>query len=288
MKRIHILGAGGPAGVLLCRCLRDLPGVEVTGWDDAPWARLLMEVPQSRDHLSADLVIPVPDVLVREWAGMPNTFLPEAETIDRCQDKSKTARLLGDLAPHTYWVRETTGAGGRGARQEMAAQYLPGRNLSCELVYWSEDAVPLCFAKERLSYSVSHREPNVGGVGTSMVSRCIAPGILLHVADSAVRRLCKEGQPRGIFGVDFREDEWGTPRITEINAGRFLTASYVYYYRTGYNLPRLMVERCLGLERTELAPYPEGIGIVRQVDHEPWVGPLNSLDLYAGNQGGSE
>jgi hypothetical protein len=163
----------------------------------------------------------------------------------------------------------------------MAAQYLPGRNMSCELVYWGWGAKVQCFAKERLSYAVGRREPNVGGVGTSMVSRCIAPGELFALADKAICGLCKDSDPRGIYGVDFREDEWGTPRITEINAGRFLTASYVYYYRTGYNLPRLMVEQYLRLEETPLAPYPEGIGIVRQIDHEPWVGRLDCVESGA-------
>ena len=42
--------------------------------------------------------------------------------------------------------------------------------------------------------------------------------------------------------IDFKENKKGEPKITEVNAGRFLTASYVYYYLTDYNLPLLMVK----------------------------------------------
>jgi hypothetical protein len=238
-----------------------------------------MEVDPSNGATEADLVIPVPDVLVADWAGLANTFLPDPDTVRRCQDKAKAARILGDLAPRTYWVRETTGAGGRGARTEMAAQYLPGRNMSCELVFWHGELLGH-FCKERLSYLVAHREANVTGHGTSLVSTCIPPGNLVHDAHLACKRLSTDGVPHGIFGVDFREDEWGIARITEVNAGRFLTASYVYFYRAGYNLPRLAVERALGLPETPLGPYPEGISIVRQIDHEPWVGRLTTKKVW--------
>lgn len=277
MKRISILGAGGNAGVLLSRCLREDNRFEVVGWDDNPWARKLIEceVDERDKGTRADLIIPTPDSLVLLYADRPNTFLPPRRIVEICQDKALTAKLLGPaLCPETYWVRETSGAGGTGARQEMAAQYLPGRNVSVELLY-HEGLLRKYFVKERLSYSVKRVEPNVVGVGTSMVSRCVEGQEYVDLATDAIAKLSGPGKERGAFGVDLREDEYGRPYITEVNAGRLLTASYVYYYRCGYNLPRLLVELALGLDLTPLAQYPAGAAVVRQLDSEPYVGPLS-------------
>lgn len=271
VRTVHILGAGGVAGVGITRCLMD--DFDVSGWDDNPWARRMMVARPQSDH-EGDLVVPVPDSLVRLWAGRPRTFLPDEETIERCQEKHLTAKLLGDLSPLTYWVRDTHGAGGAGAAKldgRMAAEYLPGRNMSCELVYRRGELLGH-FTKERLSYAVAYVEPEVRGIGSSAVSRCIGDTNVLRIAKEAVSRLVSE--PNGVFSVDFKEDAYGTPLITEINPGRFLTASYVFFERTRYNLPRLMVEAALGLPLTPLPAYPEGIGVIRQTDSLPWVGRL--------------
>lgn len=275
-RRISILGAGGNAGVLLSRCLRADARFEVVGWDDNPWARKLIEcnVDEQARGTDADLIIPTPDSLVLLYADKPGTFLPAKSVIETCQSKALTAKLLGPvLCPETYWVRETSGAGGAGARQEMASQYLPGRNISVELVYCT-GVVWGHFVKERLSYSVKCIEPNVVGIGTSMVSRCIEAPEYVDLAKVAIAKLSGDGNEHGAFGVDFREDKYGRPYITEINAGRFLTASYVYYYRCGYNLPRLLVELALGMDVTPLTDYPVGNAVIRQFDSEPYVGPL--------------
>ena len=271
---VCILGAGGDAGRLMSRCLKDGDRFDVFGWDDSSWGRKLAECDLDRDH-QADLIVPVPDSLVRLWAGRPNTFLPSHDIVKLCQEKDNLAKLLGDLAPRTWWVRSTHGAGGYGAEKTMAADYLPGRNLSVELLYWHGD-LKASFSKERISYSTREVEPNVAGVGQSMVSRCIIDSNAFEVARWAMARIGEE--PHGIFGVDLREDEFGEPKITEINPGRWLTASYVYYSRTGYNLPRLACEIALGLEPSPLPAYPEGVGIIRALDREPWVGRLPRFD----------
>jgi len=65
MKYVTIFGAGGPAGILLSRCLRGIPDIDLSGWDDSPWARCLMEVDTAPDReMEADLLLPVPDVLI--------------------------------------------------------------------------------------------------------------------------------------------------------------------------------------------------------------------------------
>ena len=274
---VHILGAGGVAGIGLTRCLADSDRYTLTGWDDNPWARKMAECDLT-PSTDADLILPVPDSLVRLWSGRPNTCLPQPGVIERCQNKELAAKILGDHAPETYWVRDTHGAGGAGAAKltgQMCSEYLPGRNISVELLYWQGSLIGH-FAKERLSYKVTSVEPSVCGVGSSAVSRCISDPNAEDVARWAVRAI--DGEPHGVYSVDLKEDKYGQPKITEINPGRFLTASYVYFLRTGYNLPRLLVEYALNLTLTPLPEYPEGVAVIRQTDSLPWVGYLPRHD----------
>lgn len=273
---VHILGAGGVAGIGLTRCLKG--DFSVTGWDDNPWARKMAECDMIELPDSAELIMPVPDSLVRLWAGRPRTYLPPSDVIERCQNKELAAKILGPHAPATYWIRDTHGAGGAGAAKltgQMCSEYLPGRNLSVELVY-HEGELLAWFAKERLSYLVTSVQPNVAGIGSSAVSRCIDDSNARDVAVWAVRAIDK--RPCGIYAVDMKEDKFGQAKVTEINPGRFLTASYVYFLRTGYNLPRLYVEAALGIDRTPLPPYPEGQAVIRQTDSIPWCGRLPRWD----------
>ena len=276
-KLIHICGGGGVAGIGLTRCLKG--HFVLQGHDQSTWAEKMMECDKEGVHAhDADLIIPVPDKAVLKYAekggglGSGILFLPSYEEVKLCQDKAKTAEVLGNLAPKTFWVRDTQGAGGKGA--QMCSEYLPGRNYSCELVYRAGELLGH-FTKERLSYRVGSVDPLVNGIGSSAVSRCISSSRIVDIAKDAVERVSKhcDTVPNGVYSADFKENEDGQPKVTEINAGRFLTASYVYFYSTGYNLPLLMVKKFF-TEPYEIGAYPEGVGVIRQTDSMPYVGAI--------------
>lgn len=46
MKKILVLGAGGPVGRWICRCLAQRDDLELYGRDDSEWNRHMMEVPE--------------------------------------------------------------------------------------------------------------------------------------------------------------------------------------------------------------------------------------------------
>lgn len=264
MKTVHIIGAGGPAGVGMTRCLKE--HYSVTGSDESQWAKLMMECPRS--DLEVDLYIPLPDSSVRNSVGQGAVFLPPGKQIELCQDKAKTAEILGDLAPKVYWVRDTVGTGGKGA--QMASEMLPGRNFSVEYVIY-KGKVLAHFQKERISYSVKEKTRGLDNRGSSAVSVCQNYTNINYIAYEALSKL--PGELNGFYGVDLKEDEIGVPRVTEINAGRLLTASYCYFYLTGYNLPLVGVKAFLGEEIPPLPDYPVGFGLIRQVGQEPKLFP---------------
>lgn len=260
MKSILVEGAGGVAGIGMTRCLAN--DYIVFGNDTSPYGRLAMEAKPYTNE-AVDLMVPVPDAAVPRFVGKPKTLLPDKLTVEICQDKARCAAILGDLAPKTYWVRDTHGAGGKGA--QMASQFLPGKNFSCELAYFNGELIGH-FIKERLSYSVKNNDGAMDKRGSSAVSVCVNNPIVLLRAKEAIGMIMDK--PHGAFGVDFKEDEYGVPLITEINPGRFLTASYTYFYSTGYNLPLALVKAYFG-EEYKLGKYPEGEMVIRQTDCSP-------------------
>lgn len=243
---------------------------DLTGWDDSPWAKLMMEC-EPGDAGHADLTLPVPDSAVWSLRGMP-AFLPPKPHLGICREKGDLAKVVGDLAPNLIWVRNTMGSGGAGA--QMAQEFLPGRNFSCELVY--NDGVLLQnFIKERISYSVKGKTEGLDNRGTSAVSVCRRNQEVLQRSVDAISLLVEEtgDKANGFYGLDFKEDTKGTPKLTEINAGRLLTASYPYFYQTGFNLPLVGVRAFFGETSPELPEYPEGWGLVWQIGQKPRVVP---------------
>lgn len=264
MKNVHIVGSGGNAGQLAYRCLKD--HYHITGHDTSKWGELIMPC-EYTEPWNADMILPLPDKAVASRYGDSDlSFTPDMKQILLCQDKAKCAEVLGDLAPITYWVRETNGAGGKGA--QMASEYLPGRNISVELCF-NKNLIGY-FMKERLSYSISGSNEPTHQFGTSFVSKCIYDKKLLRKALDAISEIEQHTKTKayGFYGIDFKESEDGQFKITEINAGRLLTASYCYYHITGYNLLLAGVKSFLG-EKYTLGEYPLNYGIIRQMDQEP-------------------
>lgn len=265
MKTVHIVGAGGNAGQLAYRCLKD--HYEVTGHDSSPWGELIMPCKYD-EPWQADCILPLPDAAVASRYGdSDKSFCPDQKQILLCQDKAACAKEIGALAPQTLWIRDTQGAGGRGA--QMASEFLPGRNFSQEFCFYGNKIVGT-FQKERLSYSISGSKEPTHQFGTSFVSKCTYDETILKMSYYAISFIRESTRTplHGFYGVDLKQAEDGKFKVTEINAGRLLTASYCYYYLTGYNLLRAGIARFLG-DDYELGEYPEGYGIIRSMDMEP-------------------
>lgn len=269
MKTIYIEGAGGPAGIGLARCLKD--HYTVTGYDSSEWARLMMEIPVLKQgDKNADLSIYLPDSLILRYSQMPvkDEFLPPYEQIAICQDKGKLADLIGNLAPKRYWGRDLQGAGGSGA--EMISEYCPGKNYSQEFVYYKGRRLAH-FQKLRVSYSVKSRTQGIDNRGSSAVSVCTNEEEVFDTAKAALEKL--PGKLHGFYGIDLKCTGDGSPKVTEINAGRLLTASYGFFEHTGYNLPLAGVKAFFGEEDINPYDYPTGWGQIRQVGQLPQFFP---------------
>jgi len=283
MSRVLLLGAGGPAGENFTQCCH-MAGHVVAGVDPDPWARALSSADwtepraDDQDH-HCDFAHAQPDEEVLRLATDPSacaTLLPDAETIEVCQDKLVTATRIGDLAPESVaiwepedveaafsawgwpiWFRARKGAGSyaalpvegidigiawlrfwsrRGVRL-MASRYLPGANLSWTGVYSRGGELVASATKERIELLGASRAPS-GVSSTARVQKIVYRPDVAAFAKQAVEALTPN--PRGVFMVDLSEDADGRPFVTEINAGRFGTTS-LFFAETGGNLPAVLV-----------------------------------------------
>jgi len=141
--RIAVLGAGGPAGVNVCRAL-DAAGHDVIGVDDNKdhlvWAEpYCVAVGRDAGPIEPDVFHAQPDEMVRWLAAtdLPK-LMPSLEVIDVCQDKARSVQLwaaaglrthavtigpeipdhlqiAADVLGLPFWLRASKGAGARGA-----------------------------------------------------------------------------------------------------------------------------------------------------------------------------
>jgi biotin carboxylase len=186
------------------------------------------------------------------------------------------------------WVRATRGAGARASlpvttvdqavawarywvevrglafEDFMVGEFLPGREFAFQSI-WRDGELVTSQARERLEYLYGHLTPS-GQTSTPSVAKTIKRDDVNEIAASAVRAV--DVQANGVFCVDLKEDAGGTPRVTEINAGRFFTTSN-FLTAAGANMPHLYVRLACGEDVDGLPPFDaveEGLYWVRMVD----------------------
>lgn len=234
------------------------------------------------------------------------TMLPRIETVAVCQDKMmtnrrllgtgvpvpKTVNILGNdlsdaanlLGPE-FWVRDRRGAAGRGAWHVLpsrhceaaawiasnngwhtfiASEYLPGACVTWQSV-WCDGALVCAQSRERLEWAMANRSP-AGVTGVTGVARTISRSDVAEIGEACVRAL--DHKPNGIYGVDMKEDHRGTPRVTEVNIGRFFT-TIEFFTQMGLNMPDLYVRAGMGLRWKEPEKLPDDWYWIRSMDSLP-------------------
>jgi carbamoyl-phosphate synthase large subunit len=245
-----------------------------------------------------------------------NLFLPSKTAVHACQDKLEATRLWKKnnvpvarfIELHKerdidkafeelgtpIWIRATHGAGGVGstpannketatswinywkAREVtwkfIAQEHLPGRNMAFHSI-WKSGQLVTSMARERLEYIYPHLAPS-GITGTPAVQKTVHDKNVNEIGTKAV--LSIDPKFNGIACVDLKEDEEGTPKVTEINAGRMFTTSFFFSYaskilRKDYyaNIPYLYVKLAFNERIPNMPKYnvlPKDIYWIRHID----------------------
>ncbi|HEX3690197.1 MAG TPA: hypothetical protein VHV28_10875 [Solirubrobacteraceae bacterium] len=173
----------------------------------------------------------------------------------------------------------------------MVAEFLPGGNFACNLLF-SEDRLLKTGCYERLEYFGGHLV--VSGVsGNISRGRVMSDQRLIDAGEAAIRliaRQCEE-PAHGLFTVDSKGAEDGSPKVTEINIRH--TAATSALAAGGANLAEAQVLASLGRE-AEIGPVtvaPSGATVIlRDIDGVPLLAGEDEVavgSFVARREGGS-
>ena len=236
-------------------------------------------------------------------------FLPSKETVRICLNKLESYKRweeAGIKQPKTMlingendltlafakfgnkiWLRDTTGAGGRGSLPatdfKVAKSWLDfkegwGKYTAAECLepnsvtwmsIWNEGELVVAQGRERLYWELSKISPS-GVTGATGGGVTMSDPLVDDIAMKAVFAIDKK--PNGIFSVDLTYDNTGIPCPTEINIGRFFT-THEFFTRAGLNMPYLFVKMAFGETVTapekRINPLPTDLVWIRGMDFLP-------------------
>jgi biotin carboxylase len=234
----------------------------------------------------ASLAVAADKVAFNDAMAKAGVAVPEATGFSSIESAAEITRRL--LTHHEkVWIRARVGAGARAslpvstadqavawirwwteeksmaASDFMASEFLSGREFAYQSV-WQDGVLVAGQARERVEYLYGHLTPH-GQTSTPSVARTVSIPAVDTVALDAIRAL--DTNPCGAFCVDIKEAADGSPRVTEINAGRFFTTSN-FFAAAGLNMPDMLVRCALG-ERPEpcgSSPLDADLYWIRMVD----------------------
>jgi carbamoyl-phosphate synthase large subunit len=238
------------------------------------------------------------------------TFLPEHTTIQTCDDKARSnaawqeaavpvprsmsvatradlERAFKELGPE-LWLRSVSGSGATGALpvsdmetgirwidlnrgwgRFMAAERLGAETTSWESV-WQDGRLVVAQARKRLFWEFG-RIAMSGISGIAGAGEAVADPEVDRIGMSAVKAVSQ--RPHGVLGVDLAYDRNSKPKVTEINAGRFMSGGVCHFAAADFNIPIAAVRAALGedpgFEPPLLNPVTPGLIFVSGLDREP-------------------
>ena len=133
----------------------------------------------------------------------------------------------------------------------------------------------------RLYWEFSNLTPSgVTGVGGAW--RWISDPVVAGVARQAV--MAVDSSPNGIFSVDMNYDSDGEPKVTEINAGRFLSGGVIHMTNDCFNFARAAVLSTLDKipsgQSPVLNPLSETEVFIHGMNKEPLGVDREEIDKY--------
>jgi carbamoylphosphate synthase large subunit len=184
----------------------------------------------------------------------------------------KGAGALGALPVRTpeqarSWIRYWSEMRGIPANSFILSDYLPGRDFGCQSV-WKDGELILVKTYERLSYLGTGSQPaEVSSVAA--LAKTVTDRRVVDTSVQAIRLL--DVRASGVFSVDLKEDRRGIPCITEINIGRFSSATNIIDLAGTHNMATTFVRLATGqpVELHEVYDAVEGWYMLRDIDSTP-------------------
>jgi carbamoyl-phosphate synthase large subunit len=157
------------------------------------------------------------------------------------------------------------------------SEYLPGRDY-CVQAVWTNGRLILAKMAERITY-LDVGSPS-GRSSMPALAKTAHDPYVIDVCTKAIRVL--DARASGVFFIDLKENEFGDPCITEINAGRFATMTNIHDLAGKHNMAVTFVRVALGkkIDIPHAHDFAEGYYLVRSVDTLPAL--MHEDDLSRG------
>jgi len=205
--------------------------------------------------------------------------------------ESPDLEIVGEKLSYPYWLRGVKGAAGLGAlkidslekarawltlnpsiAEFSASDFLPGRNIGCLGLFHEGKLVRMaCF--ERLEYYMAKVVPS-GISGNISVGRLLNAPEAAEVAQQAIEHICNSlgVAAHGVLTTDLKENQKGTPLVTEINIRYVAPVSTLA--PGGANLAEDTVQLIIGNRHRVsqgLHHFTDELLILRDMDGEPII-----------------
>jgi carbamoyl-phosphate synthase large subunit len=228
--------------------------------------------------------IPVPLTYpVADLAKIEKVFrrLPPAERLwcrMRTGTDSKGATPVRTAEQARSWISYWEEMRGVPAGSFTLSEYLPGRAFSCQCL-WKDGTLVLAKTFEHVSYFRGEARPS-GVSSVTALAKTVSEPRLVEVSTRAIRALGR--RVSGAFDVDLKDDAHGVARITEINAGRFLSGTNLFDLTGKHNMAATYVRLALGnpVEIDPVYDVAPDYYMVRDLDTLPTI--VHADELFAG------
>jgi len=169
------------------------------------------------------------------------------------------------------WIRYWEEMRGAHPGSFTLSEYLPGRDFGVQSL-WRDGTLVLLKTLERLSYVVQGGAPSGVSSAAALAKTVVEPHVA-EVCEAAIQAV--DGRASGVFSLDLKEDARGVPRVTEINAGRFLAGTPLLDLTGTHNMALTYVRLARGEAPDIGTAYDsvEGHYMVRDLDTLPGIFP---------------
>jgi carbamoyl-phosphate synthase large subunit len=167
------------------------------------------------------------------------------------------------------WIEYWRDMRGVPAASFALSEYLPGRDLGCQSL-WKDGRLVLIKTYERLSYLGTGSQASQVSSVAALAKTVVEPRVV-EICKKAIRVL--DPKASGVFSIDLKEDARGVPCITEINAGRFSSATNIFDLAGQHNMAVTYVRLALGHQSDVRKQYDvvEDYYMLRDLDAPPFI-----------------
>lgn len=246
-----------------------------------------VEICQDKYTLSGHLLehgvpapVTYPVTAVNRIGGIFRRFAPRSRVWCRIRTGSGSMGALPveNAEEARSWIRAWRTRRGVPASSFTLSEYLPGRDFGCQSL-WKDGTLVLVKTLERLSYLGMGGHPGKASSVATLAKTVREPRVV-DICARAIRAV--DARASGVFSVDLKADADGVPRVTDINAGRFSSATTIFDLTGKHNMAVTYVHLAMDEQVDLLAEYDvaEDYYALRDVDMPPVV--FHADDFFDG------